>query len=104
MKNNMQAMLRQVQQMQSRLAKVQEELDEVTAEGQAGGGMVTATVNGKNRVVGIKLEKDVVDPNDIEMLQDLISAAINTALDKVQELVSEKMSGVTGGMKIPGMF
>ncbi len=104
MKNNMQAMLRQVQQMQARLAKVQEELDEVTAEGQAGGGMVTATVNGKNRVVGIKLEKEVVDPNDIEMLQDLISAAVNTALDKVSELVSEKMSGVTGGMKIPGMF
>jgi len=97
-------MLRQVQQMQARLAKVQEELDEVTAEGQAGGGMVTATVNGKNRVVGIKLEKEVVDPNDIEMLQDLISAAVNTALDKVSELVSEKMSGVTGGMKIPGMF
>jgi len=104
MKNNMQAMLRQVQQMQARLAKVQEELDEVTAEGQAGGGMVTATVNGKNRVVGIKLEKEVVDPNDIEMLQDLISAAVNTALDKVSELVSEKMSGLTGGMKIPGMF
>ncbi len=104
MKNNMQAMLRQVQQMQSKLTKVQDSLGDVTAEGQAGGGMVKAVVNGKNRVLEIKLEKDVVDPEDLEMLQDMISAAVNSALDKVQELVQEKMSAVTGGVNIPGMF
>lgn len=101
---NMQAMLKQVQQMQSKLQKMQEQMANETAEGQSGGGMVTAVVNGRNELVAIRLEKDAVDPNDVEMLQDLIVAAVNTATKNIQEKVNAEMSKVTGGIKIPGLM
>ncbi len=104
MKGNMNQLMRQAQQMQSKLAKMQQELSNETAEGQAGGGMVTAVMNGKHQLLEIRLEKDVVDPEDIEMLQDLIVAAVNQASNNIQDKMNAEMSKVTGGMKIPGLF
>ena len=104
MKGNLNQLMRQAQQMQAKIAKMQEDLANETAEGQAGGGMVTAIVNGKQQLISIKLEKDVVDPEDIEMLQDLIVAAVNQAGNNIQEKINAEMSKVTGGMKIPGLM
>jgi len=102
--NNMQQMMRQVQQMQSKLTKMQEQLANDTAEGQAGGGMVTATVNGKHEVISVTIEKDVVDPEDVDMLQDLVVAAVNAANKNITEHINTEMAKVTGGIKIPGMM
>lgn len=96
--------MKQAQQMQEKMAKMQEELAEKTVEASAGGGMVTAVVNGKQSLVSLKIEKDVVDPEDVEMLQDLVQAAINEALKKSQEMMQEEMSKVTGGLNVPGLF
>jgi len=96
--------MKQAQQMQQRIARVQQELEGREVEATSGGGMVTAVVTGKMQLINLKIEKDVVDPEDIEMLQDLISAAINEALKKSQEMMQEEMSKVTGGMNLPGMF
>ncbi len=104
MKGNLNQLMRQAQQMQAKIAKMQEDLANETAEGQSGGGMVTAVVNGKQQLISIKLEKDVVDPEDIEMLQDLIVAAVNQASNNIQEKINTEMSKVTGGMKIPGLM
>ena len=103
MPGNMQAMMKQAQKMQKDLAKAQEEAESLTGEGTAGGGMVTAVADGKNKIVSLTIEKDVVDPEDIEMLQDLVQAAVNDALTKVQEEVQATLGKVTGGMQIPGM-
>jgi len=103
MKGNMGQMLRQVQAMQQKMAKIQEELANRTAEGQAGGGMVTAVVNGKQQLLAVKIEKTVVDPNDVDMLQDLIVAAVNQAMTNIQATINEEMGKVTGGLKIPGL-
>jgi DNA-binding YbaB/EbfC family protein len=96
--------MKQAQQMQAKMARVQQELETKEVEATAGGGMVTARANGKQQLLDLKIEKDVVDPEDIEMLQDLVLAAVNEALKKSQEMIQSEMSKVTGGMNIPGMF
>ena len=97
-------MMKQAQQLQSKMLKLQEELAEKTVETTSGGGMVKVIANGRQQVVSIQIEKEVVDPDDLEMLQDLILAAINDALIKSQEMVSGEMSKLTGGMNIPGLM
>ena len=96
--------MKQAQQMQAKMARVQQELETKEVEATAGGGMVTARANGKQQLLDLKIEKAVVDPEDIEMLQDLVLAAVNEALKKSQEMIQSEMSKVTGGMNIPGMF
>jgi hypothetical protein len=97
-------LMRQAQQLQAKMLKVQEEMATRTAEATAGGGMVTAVANGRQELVSIKVEKEVVNPEDVEMLQDLIVAAVNAALKKAQEMVSEEMKKITGGMNLPGLM
>jgi DNA-binding YbaB/EbfC family protein len=89
--------------MQQEMAKIQEESKKKTVEASAGGGMVTVTVNGAMEVVSIKIEREVVNPDDIEMLQDLIVAALNEAIRRTQQMVNEDMGKVTGGLNLPGM-
>jgi DNA-binding YbaB/EbfC family protein len=101
---NMGKLMKQAQQLQSKMTKLQEEMAEKTIEATAGGGMVKVVANGKQQVVSIQIEKEVVDPDDVEMLQDLILAAVNDALNRAQEMVSQEMSKLTGGMNIPGMM
>ncbi|MCF6180340.1 MAG: YbaB/EbfC family nucleoid-associated protein [Geopsychrobacter sp.] len=96
--------MKQAQQMQQRIARVQQELEQREVEAAAGGGMVTAVVSGKMQLISLNIEKDVVDPEDVEMLQDLISAAVNEALKKSQEMMQQEMGKVTGGMNLPGLF
>jgi nucleoid-associated protein EbfC len=97
-------MMKQAQKLQAKMVKLQEELAEKTVETSAGGGMVKVIANGKQQIVSIKIEKEVVDPEDVEMLQDLVLAAVNDALAKSQEMVSGEMSKLTGGLKIPGLM
>jgi DNA-binding YbaB/EbfC family protein len=97
-------MMKQAQQLQSKMLKLQEEMAEKTVETTSGGGMVKVVANGRQQVVSIQIEKEVVDPDDLEMLQDLILAAINDALIKSQEMVSGEMNKLTGGMNIPGLM
>ncbi|MGQ9694855.1 MAG: YbaB/EbfC family nucleoid-associated protein [Thermodesulfobacteriota bacterium] len=96
--------IRQAQQLQAKILKVQEEMANRTAEASAGGGMVTVVANGKQEIVSLKVEKEVVNPEDLEMLQDLIVAAVNAALKKAQEMVAEEMKKLTGGLYIPGLM
>ncbi len=96
-------MMKQAQQLQSKMLKLQEELAERTVESSAGGGMVKVVANGKQQLLSIDIEKEVVDPDDLEMLQDLILAAVNDALIKSQEMVSGEMGKLTGGLNIPGL-
>jgi DNA-binding YbaB/EbfC family protein len=96
-------MLKQAQKMQSNMMRLQEEMAEKTVEATAGGGMVKVVANGKQQIVSIEVEKEVVDPDDVEMLQDLILAAVNEAINKSQEMVSAEMGKLTGGLNIPGM-
>jgi len=102
-KGNLGQMLKQVQQMQAKMQEVQTELEKAVVEATSGGGMVKVVANGKNEIVSIKIDPEVVNKDDIEMLQDLVLAAVNAAREKVQEMQSEKMSGLTGGLNIPGM-
>lgn len=95
--------IKQAQQMQAKMARLQEELAHKTVEASAGGGMVTAVVNGRNELVSLKIEKDVVNPEDVEMLQDLIVAAVNEGVRKAQEMATAEMSKLTGGLNIPGL-
>ena len=97
-------MMKQAQQLQSKMMKLQEELGEKTVESSSGGGMVKVTANGRQQILSIQVEKEVVDPDDVEMLQDLILAAVNDALAKAQEMVSSEMSKLTGGLNIPGLM
>ncbi|PID73395.1 MAG: YbaB/EbfC family nucleoid-associated protein [Desulfobacterales bacterium] len=102
---NMGNMLKQAQKLQSRILKMQEELANEVTEGSAGGGMVKAAVNGKSQVMAIHIEKEVVDPGDVEMLQDLVMAAVNDALAKSRQMMDDRMSSVIPpGMNIPGMM
>ncbi len=96
-------LMKQAQKMQNRILKVQEEMAEKTIEASAGGGMVTVIANGRQEIVSIKVEKEVVDPDDVEMLEDLILAAVNDALKKSQQMMAEEMQKITGGMYIPGL-
>lgn len=100
---NMNGMMKQAQKMQKKMLKMQEELAEKTVESSAGGGMVKVVANGSQKIESISLEKEIVDPEDIEMLEDLVVAAVNDALNKSQEMVSGEMNKITGGLKIPGM-
>jgi nucleoid-associated protein EbfC len=96
-------MMKQAQKLQAKMLKMQEELADKTVEATAGGGMIKAVANGRQQILSIQIEKEVVDPDDVEMLQDLILAAVNDALAKSQEMVSGEMNKLTGGLKIPGM-
>src|SRR3954454_2415312 len=93
-------MAKMAQQMQAEMARVQQELDAMTVEGTAGGGAVTATVTGHGMLAGVTIDKDVVDPDDIEMLQDLVTAAVNDALGRVKQATKEKRAGDTGVLRI----
>lgn len=96
-------MLKQAQKLQSQIFKLQEELADKTVETTVGGGMVKAVANGKQELLSIKIEPEVVDPNDVQMLEDLVVAAVNDALKKAQEMVTQEMTKLTGGFKIPGI-
>jgi DNA-binding YbaB/EbfC family protein len=96
-------MMRQAQKMQQEVLRAQEEAKKKTAEATAGGGMVTVVASGAGEIVSINIEKDVVNPDDVEMLQDLIIAATNEAIKRAQELVNEEMSKLTGGLNLPGL-
>lgn len=101
---NMQKMMKQMQSMQKKMAEAQEELGEKKIEGTAGGGMVTVVVTGHKEIVEVTIKPEVVDPDDIEMLQDLVLAATNDALKKAEELTNQTMGQFTKGMNIPGLF
>ncbi len=96
-------MMKQAQKLQAQMMRMQEELGGKTVETSSGGGMVKVVANGRQQVVSIVIEKEVVDPEDVEMLQDLLLAAVNDALAKSQEMVSSEMSKLTGGLNIPGL-
>lgn len=96
-------MMKQVQKMQAKMAEMQAQLEQAQVEGSAGGGMVKVIANGKHELVSITIDPEVVDKNDVEMLQDLVVAAVNAANQKVKEMQAEQMSQLTGGMKIPGL-
>ena len=96
-------MMKQVQQMQAKMEQIQASLEQAEVEATAGGGMVKVVANGKHEIRSITIDPEVVDKNDVEMLQDLIVAAVNQARQKVQELQAEQMAGLTGGLKIPGL-
>lgn len=97
-------MMKQAQKLQNKMLKMQEELAGRTVEASSGGGMVNVIANGRQQLVEIRIEKEVVDPDDVEMLQDLVLAAANDALEKAQEMVSSEMGKLTGGMNIPGLM
>ena len=97
-------MMKQAQKLQAKMLKMQEELSEKTVETSAGGGMISVVANGRQQLVSIAIDKEVVDPDDVEMLQDLILAAVNDALNKAQEMVAGEMGKLTGGFNIPGML
>ncbi len=101
---NMNKMMKQVQQMQTQMAKLQDEIAEKTVEVSSGGGVVKVTTNGKLEILDIKIDPDAVDPDDVEMLEDLVLAAVNESLRKVQEMTNSEMSKLTGGLNIPGLF
>ncbi|MBL7181425.1 MAG: YbaB/EbfC family nucleoid-associated protein [Pseudomonadota bacterium] len=96
--------MKQAQKLQTKMLRLQEEMAERTIEATSGGGMVKIVVNGRQQVVSIQIEKEVVDPEDVEMLQDLILAAVNDALLKSQEMISQEMGKLTGGLNIPGLM
>ena len=104
MVRNLGGLMKQAQKMQAKLAKLQEELEKREVEASAGGGMVKVTATGKQEITKIIIEPDVVDKEDIEMLQDLIIAAVNEALRKSKEMLTEEMGKITGGLNIPGLF
>ena len=97
-------MMRQAQAFQEKLMKLQEEAARKTVEASAGGGMVTVVANGRQEILTIKIDPEIIKAGDLEMLQDLITAAVNEALKKAQAIMAEEMKGVTGGLQIPGLF
>ena len=97
------SIMKQAQKMQAQMARMQEDLAARTVEASAGGGMITVVASGKQEIVSIKIEPEVIDAGDRDMLQDLVVAAVNEALRKSQEMVSEEMKKITGGLNIPGL-
>ena len=97
-------MVKQAQKIQAQLAKIQEEMAGKTIEASSGGGMVSVVMSGKQELISIKIEREVVNPDDIDMLQDLVLAAVNEGVRKSQEMVTEEMKKLTGGLSIPGLF
>lgn len=102
MPGNMNNLMKQAQKMQKKMEQMQQDLDSQKVEASAGGGAVTAVVSGKKELVEVRLKEEVVDPDDIEMLQDLIIASVNEALRKADELANQEMSKITGGLNLPG--
>jgi DNA-binding YbaB/EbfC family protein len=96
--------LKQAKAMQEKMAEVQKGLANKTVEFSSGGGMVTVTINGRQELLSIKIDQSAVNPNDVEMLQDLITAAVNGAIKRSQEMMTEEMGKVTSGLNIPGLF
>jgi len=96
--------LKQAQQMHARISQLQEEMAGRTVEASSGGGMVNVVTNGKMEIVALRIDPEVVNRDDIEMLQDLITAAVNEAIRKSQEMMAEEMKRITGGLSIPGLF
>lgn len=101
---NMGNMMKQMQKMQKQMEDMQKQMEEKEIEASAGGGVVTATVNGKKELLKIKIDEAAVDPDDVEMLEDLIMAAVNEAMNKAEDMMNSEMQKVTGGLNIPGMF
>ena len=96
--------LKQAQEMHGKISQLQEEMANKTVEASAGGGMVTIVMNGKQQVLSIRIDPEVVNREDVDMLQDLISAAVNEAIRKSQEMMTEEMKKITGGLSIPGLL
>ncbi|MEW8974019.1 MAG: YbaB/EbfC family nucleoid-associated protein [Tissierellaceae bacterium] len=103
MGGNMGNMMKQMQKMQKQMEDMQKELEEKEVEASAGGGAVTATANGKKEIINIKIDESVIDSEDVDMLQDLVLAAVNEALRKAEDMVSSEMKKITGGLNIPGL-
>jgi DNA-binding YbaB/EbfC family protein len=101
---NMGNMMKKMQKLQADMAKLQEELKARELEATAGGGAVKVVINGEKQVLSIKLDPSAVDPQDVEMLEDMILAAVNEALKKVDDMMAQEMGKLTGGLKLPGMF
>jgi len=101
---NMNQMMKQVKKMQAQMEKAQAELEEKEVEATAGGGVVKVRANGKKEILSIEIQPEAVDPDDVEMLQDLVTAAVNEALKQVDELVAQSMGKLTGGLNLPGLF
>lgn len=100
---SMQKMMKEMQKMQKNMAKLQEELAQTPVEGSSGGGVVKVTVNGASEMLKVEIDKDLLDPDEVEMLQDLIVAATNDAINRANKMSEEKMASLTKGMKMPGM-
>lgn len=103
MAQNMGDMMKQAQQLQAKLARIQEEAGQKTVEASAGGSMVTATVNGRLELVALRIDPAVASADDVEMLQDLVTAAVNEGIRQAQQMMASEMGKVTGGLKIPGL-
>lgn len=101
---NMNSMMKQAQKLQKEMAQMQEEIEKAEFEASVGGGAVVVKVTGKKEILSIKIKEEVVDPDDVEMLEDLVLSAVNEALKKAEEETSNKMGKLTGGMNIPGLF
>jgi nucleoid-associated protein EbfC len=101
---NLSGMMKQAQKLQAKMMEMQAELGNRTVSAQAGGGMVEAVVNGRQELVSLRIDPEVVAPDDVEMLQDLIQAAVNEALNRSREMMAAEMAKLTGGMQIPGLF
>jgi DNA-binding YbaB/EbfC family protein len=97
-------MLKQLEDMQKKMVKAQEDLANETVSASAGGGAVTVEMNGHHEVVAVTIDKDAVDPDDVETLQDMVLTAFNAALEKAQEMAQQKMGAITGGLNVPGLF
>lgn len=100
---NMSNLMKQAQQLQSKMAKLQEELESRTLEASAGGGMVTVVVNGRQEVLSIKIDPEVIDPEEVEMLQDLVLAAVNDGLARAKDMVNQEMGNLTKGLNLPNI-
>ena len=101
---NMNKMMKKAKQMQKKMEKMKSEMEEETVEATAGGGVVKVVANGKREIVDMNIDEDAVNPEDVEMLEDLIIAAVNEAMRKVEDMMEEEMGKLTGGMNIPGMY
>jgi hypothetical protein len=97
-------MLKQARELQAKLIKAQEELSDATVEGSSGGGAVTVVVNGQQEVQSIKISPEAIDPDDVELLEDLVLAAVNEAMEKAKELAAKRLGALTGGVRVPGLF
>jgi nucleoid-associated protein EbfC len=104
MKGGMNNLVRQAQQMQAKIAKVQEEIGQKTIEASTGGGVVTAKVNGKQELLEVKINPEVVDPDDVEMLEEMVVGAVNQAMEAAGDMMNSEIEKITGGLNIPGMF